>query len=52
MQIAYSLNVTDKNGVFTENAMQIQNEIDSVRSIQEGRGDEILVTKDLAVGET
>lgn len=52
MQIAHSLNVSDKNRVFGEKDMQIKNEIDSVCSIQEGRGDEILVRKDLAVGET
>ena len=52
MQIAHSLNVSDKNRVFGEKDMQIKNEIDNyVLSRKEG-GDEILVRKDLAVGET
>lgn len=38
MQIASSLNVSDKNGVFPEKHMQMKNEIDGVHSIQEGRG--------------
>lgn len=37
MQIAYSLNVSDKNRVFSEKEMQIKNEIDGVCSIKEGR---------------